>query len=242
VRRRVGVTDAAWPAHRAHGPRTAPPHPRSASTPLRTPPHRGKPPRRKRGRRVPAKPCSRSISPNVRPGTKGDGPRYPQCARAVSRPQPPPLLTRRCMNAYTLTLGRNFLTAWRNAVTRSEHAACNRGTAGTPRNRGRMSHCANPKGTEECRRDARARERRRSPGLGEMAVAGRRECAPCGRSAHPLWGSPPRFYHSGCFVRERPEAGRVGGRIAASADQGPPTSLRAPFWRHVRDALAERHP
>jgi excisionase family DNA binding protein len=32
-----------------------------------------------------------------------------------------------------------------------EHAACNRGAAGTPRNRGRMSHCANPKGTEECR-------------------------------------------------------------------------------------------
>ena len=55
---------------------------------------------------------------------KGDGPRYPQCARAVSGPQPPPLLTRRCMNAYILTLGRNFLTAWRNAVTRSEHAAC----------------------------------------------------------------------------------------------------------------------
>ena len=42
--------------------------------------------------------------------------------------------------------------------------------------------------------------------------------------------------------KKRPEAGRVGGRIAASADQGPPTSLSAPFWRHVRDALAERHP
>ena len=30
-----------------------------------------------------------------------------------------------------------------------EHAACNRRAAGTPRKRGRMSHCANPKGTEE---------------------------------------------------------------------------------------------
>ena len=50
---------------------------------------------------------------------KGDGPRYAQCARAVSGPQPPPLWTRRWMNAYILTLGRNFLTAWRNAVTGS---------------------------------------------------------------------------------------------------------------------------
>jgi hypothetical protein len=32
-----------------------------------------------------------------------------------------------------------------------EHAACNRGAAGTPRNRGRMTYCTNPNRSEECR-------------------------------------------------------------------------------------------
>ena len=66
---------------------------------------------------------------------KGDGPRYAQCARAVSGPQPPPLWTRRWMNAYITYPWKKFPNGLAKRSYR-EYAACKRGPAGTPRNRG----------------------------------------------------------------------------------------------------------
>ena len=157
---------------------------------------------------------------------KGDGPRYAQCARAVSGPQPPPLWTRRWMNAYILTLGRNFLTAWRNAVTGRRARGLQSRTGG---------NAEEPRlnvPLRECEVDRRMPVRREGEGAPEVAWAGgdggsrlKRVRTPADGVRLPCGLPASLLYHSGCFVRERPEAGRVGGQIAASADQGPPTSL-----------------
>ena len=147
------------------------------------------------------------------------------------------------MNAYILTLGRNFLTARRNAVTGSRARRLQSRTGG---------NAEEPRlnvPLRECEVDRRMPVRREGEGAPEVAWAGgdggsrlKRVRTPADGVRLPCGLPASLLYHSGCFVRERPEAGRVGGQIAASADQGPPTSCRAPFWRHVRDALAERHP
>jgi hypothetical protein len=56
---------------------------------------------------------------------KGDGPRYPPVRESRLRAAGSPAFDRaRCMNAHLLTLGRDFQTAWRNAVgVEDAHAA-----------------------------------------------------------------------------------------------------------------------
>ena len=84
----------------------------------------------------------------------------------------------------------------------------------------------------ECEVDRRMPVRREGEGAPEVAWAGgdggsrlKRVRTPADGVRLPCGLPASLLYHSGCFVRERPEAGRVGGQIAASADQGPPTSL-----------------
>jgi hypothetical protein len=138
-----------------------------------------------------------------------------------------------------LTRGRNFLTAWRNAVTGSRARRLQSRTGG---------NAEEPRlnvPLRECEVDRRMPVRREGEGAPEVAWAGGDGGSRLKRVRTPAdgvrlsCGLPASLL---AHEKKRPEAGRVGGRIAASADQGPPTSLRAPFWRHVRDALAERHP
>jgi hypothetical protein len=138
-----------------------------------------------------------------------------------------------------LTRGRNFLTAWRNAVTGSRARRLQSRTGG---------NAEEPRlnvPLRECEVDRRMPVRREGEGAPEVAWAGGDGGSRLKRVRTPAdgvrlsCGLPASLL---AHEKKRPEAGRVGGRIAAFADQGPPTSLRAPFWRHVRDALAERHP
>ena len=90
----------------------------------------------RRGRVVacPQSPCSPSISPNVRPGAKGDGP-VPPVSQSRLEPQPPPSGRQGAAHERflsLLTLGRNFLTATTSRTCRSEAGGGERGDRRRP--------------------------------------------------------------------------------------------------------------